>query len=129
MTDPAPPPRRVPTALLASVVPLIAAVTAVVTFTVTDDTSGSTTTGGKPTVQIQNFEFDPTPLMVAPDTTITVVNLDDARHTLTADTKGDFDTGELAGNQKATIKVGNSGKYSYFCQIHDYMQGVIEVGE
>ena len=47
-----------------------------------------------------------------------------AAHTLTAD-DGSFDTGTLDGGRSARISVDAPGRYRYFCDIHNYMTGVI----
>ena len=57
--------------------------------------------------------------------TLTVTNDDGTQHTLTADDKS-FDTGDLDGGAKATVKIGAPGKYAYHCDIHNYMTGTIE---
>ena len=87
--------------------------------------------GGEPAaggseVVIEGFAFSPTPLEVAPGTTITVTNRDSATHTLTAD-DGSLDTGNLGQGESATVTVGQAGEIPYFCKIHDYMKGVIRV--
>ena len=53
------------------------------------------------------------------------MNADGAAHTLTAD-DGSFDTGNLDGGASATITIDAPGRYAYFCDIHNYMTGVIE---
>ena len=121
----------VPTWALALVVPVIAVVAAVVTLTATDDgTSGASPAARaapatRDAVTIQNFEFSPDPLRVAAGAEVTVANADGAAHTVTAD-DGSFDTGNLEGGAKATIRVAAPGRYTYLCDIHNYMTGVIE---
>lgn len=63
--------------------------------------------------------------MVKAGSTLTVTNDDETVHTLTADDKS-FDTGDLDGGAKATVKIGAPGKYAYHCDIHNYMTGTIE---
>ena len=119
--------RRVPTAVLALVVPVAAAVIAIVTLSVTSETAGPTATSGKPTINIKDFAFGPDPLKVAPGAAVTVVNDDNTTHTVTSDRDGAFDTGDIEGRGTARIAVDGPGTYRYFCEIHDYMRGVIEV--
>ena len=57
---------------------------------------------------------------------MTVDNGDDTMHTVTADDKS-FDTGDIDGGAKGTITIDKPGKYTYHCDIHNYMTGVIEV--
>jgi plastocyanin len=129
------PHRSVPTVVLALIVPLIVVVGTIVTLNVTSDNSGgaSASSGGGggtaaagSAIVIKNFAFSPAPLKVKSGTTITVTNDDGTAHSLTADNKR-FDTHDLGTGDKATITVGAPGKYSYHCDIHNYMTGVIEV--
>lgn len=77
---------------------------------------------------IEDFAFSPDPLVVPVGTVVRVVNEDDAAHTATAD-DGSFDTGELAGGESGEITLSSPGETPYFCAIHDYMRGVIRVGD
>jgi plastocyanin len=120
---------RLPTWALALVVPVMAAVAVVVTLFVTDDSTGVAArpaAGGASgsAVTIQNFEFSPRTLQVDAGTKISVTNADGAAHTLTAD-DGAFDTGTLDGGGSTTITVDTPGRHAYFCDIHNYMTGVI----
>jgi plastocyanin len=120
---------RVRVAVLAVVVPLVAAVTAVVTLSVTDAPGSAAASPAKPdgtSVVISNFAFAPATLHVAPGTTIKITNQDGVAHTVTADGKA-FDTGDIAGGATAAITVKSPGRYAYHCDIHNYMTGVIEV--
>ncbi|MET0420650.1 MAG: cupredoxin domain-containing protein [Acidimicrobiia bacterium] len=121
---------RLPTVVLALIVPAIAVIAAVVTLNVTDEPGGggaSTDHGAAAgtTITIKNFEYAPPALNVAAGTTVKVVNADGTVHTVTA-TKGGFDTGDLQGGAQASITVSKPGRYTYFCDIHNYMTGVIE---
>ncbi len=55
-----------------------------------------------------------------------VTNDDGTAHTVTAADKS-FDTGDLDGGATATITLAKAGTYQYFCNIHNYMTGTIEV--
>jgi plastocyanin len=116
--------RRVPTVALALVVPVIAVAAVLITLNATSDSSGPGGQGGT-AISIKNFAFSPNPIAVKAGTTLTVTNGDGTKHTLTADDKS-FDTGELDGGAKATVKIGAPGKYTYHCEIHNYMTGTIE---
>jgi plastocyanin len=119
--------QRPPTVLVAMVVPVVAAVTAVVTLATTSGSEGPTPDGDTPAISIENFEFGPDPLEVEPGSTITVFNRDDATHTVTSEEDGGFDTGDLDGRGTTTIEAGDAGTYPYFCAIHEYMEGTVEV--
>jgi len=121
---------RVPTIVLALLVPAIALVTVVVTLNVTDDGSVAATGGGGSgvagdAVSIKNFQFSPSPLVVKAGAAVTVTNDDGTVHTLTAD-DGTFDTGNLDGGAKKTVTIDAPGTYAYHCNIHTYMTGTIE---
>jgi plastocyanin len=122
---------RLPTVVLALVVPLVALVTVLVTLNVTDDTTSAASSGnhGKvasgTAIAIKNFQFSPDPITVKVGATITVSNDDGTVHTLTADDKK-FDTGDLDGGAEKTITIDAPGKYTYHCDIHNYMTGTIE---
>lgn len=90
--------------------------------------AGGATAGGRGNVlTIKDFAFSPEPLSVPVGTVVKVVNEDDAPHTATADDMS-FDTGELARGESAEITLSAAGEFSYQCDIHDYMRGVIRVG-
>jgi len=121
---------RVPTIVLALLVPVVALVTVVVTLNVTDDGSvaapgdgGSGAAGNA--VSIKNFQFSPNPIVVKAGAVVTVTNDDGTVHTLTAD-DGAFNTGNLDGGAKKTITIDAPGRYTYHCEIHNYMTGTIE---
>ena len=122
---------RLPTIVLALLVPVVALVTVLVTLNVTDDSSSSAsdTGGGKAgsatTISIKNFQFSPDPFTVKAGTAVTVTNDDGTVHTLTSD-DDTFDTGDLDGGAKGTITIDAPGKYAYHCTIHNYMTGTIE---
>jgi plastocyanin len=115
--------------VLVLAVPLVSAIAVVTTLTVTADDSGPATGGGSgssTTITIRDFTYSPNPDTVPAQATLTVVNGDGTAHTLTADHAG-FDTGNLDGSGRATIRVGGPGRYAYHCRIHNYMTGTIVV--
>jgi plastocyanin len=114
--------RNAPTWLLALVVPVIAAIAVIVTLTTTSDNSVAI---APDTIVIKDFIFKPEPLQVKAGITVTVANGDDTRHTVTADDQA-FDTGDINGGGTGTITIDKPGKYTYHCDIHNYMTGVIE---
>jgi plastocyanin len=121
---------RVPTILLALLVPVIALVTVVVTLNATSDDTGAAATGTRrgaagTAIAIKNFQYSPDPIVVKAGDAITVTNDDGTTHTLTAD-DGAFDTSNLDGGAKTTITVTSPGTYAYHCDIHNYMTGKIE---
>jgi plastocyanin len=121
--------RRLPTIVLALIVPVIAVAAVLITLNATsDDTSSASSSGGSGSgaaVSIKNFQFSPNPILVKAGSTLTVTNHDGTTHTLTANDKS-FSTGNLDGGARATIKIGAPAKYAYHCEIHNYMTGRIE---
>ncbi len=117
---------KIPSALLALLVPLVTVVAVVITLSITSEPDSGTAAPSRPNaITIKNFAFSPTPIQVKAGATITVTNADRAVHTATAD-RGGFDTGHLDGGGHATITIDAPGKYTYHCDVHNYMTGVIE---
>ena len=97
----------------------------------TNDTADDMTGGGGSgeagtAIAIKDFKFAPETLKAKVGDKITVTNGDSATHTLTAKDKS-FDTGNLDEGAEGTITVSKAGTVEYFCNIHDYMTGTIEV--
>jgi plastocyanin len=112
-------------------VPLLAVATAVITLGTTSSPGArgaSVATGtqgpGAETILIENFAYEPPLLRVNVGASITVRNVDGAAHTATA-RNGSFDTGSLDGGAAVTIRISRPGRSTYFCEIHNYMRGVV----
>ena len=87
--------------------------------------SGSEAASG-PTIQIKNFAYNA--LTVAPGTTITVKNLDDAEHTVTSKEKGLFDADNVSqGSPKTFTAPDKPGTYAFICKYHSSMKGTLTV--
>lgn len=121
--------RRLPTVVLALLVPVVAVVTMLVTLNATDGSGAAASGGGRGAasnaISIRNFRFSPNPIVVKAGAAVTVTNDDGTVHTLTADDQS-FDTGDLDGGAAGTIIVKSPGRYAYHCEIHSYMTGTIE---
>jgi plastocyanin len=79
-------------------------------------------------VVIDNFAFAPETLTVAPGTQVVWINHDDEPHTVvSADGGRTFKSPALGTDDKFTFTFANPGIYKYFCSIHRYMAGTIEV--
>jgi plastocyanin len=76
-------------------------------------------------ITIHNFKFSPAPLTVRAGATLTVTNQDGTDHTFTADDHS-FDTGRFSSGSK-TIRLTNAGRFSYHCDVHNFMTGVVNV--
>ena len=96
--------------------------------------SASTQAGRQPTpdtvaeVVISDYKFTPMTLRVAVGTTVTWVNHDMARHSVTRNFSDEpFDSGLLGNQQVFTHTFGTAGSYSYICTPHSGMQATIVV--
>lgn len=83
-----------------------------------------------------NTAYDPDPITVSAGDVITVQNADNVPHTATSgtgssdpDTGALFDTGIVDGGASGTIDTAglDAGTYDYFCIIHPYMTGKLQV--
>ncbi|HEX9546539.1 MAG TPA: cupredoxin domain-containing protein [Acidimicrobiales bacterium] len=88
-------------------------------------TSSSVASFAADAVTIDNFRFSPTPLTVKAGTTLTVTNRDGTDHTFTADDHS-FDTGRFSSGSK-TIRLTSAGRFTYHCDVHNFMTGVVNV--
>lgn len=94
----------------------------------TTTTGVSTTTpasGATLAITIKNFEFSPNPAHVKVGQTVTVTNLDDTDHSLTAN-NGSFNTGVFSSGTK-TLTFNTPGTFQFHCMIHNFMTGTIIV--
>jgi plastocyanin len=79
-----------------------------------------------PTLTIKGFRYSA--LQVAPGTTITVKNLDDAEHTVTSDKKGLFAVADISSGTPKTFTAPTApGTYTFYCQYHASMHGSLTV--
>lgn len=92
------------------------------------DTTTGGGDGGKTSIVIKDFKFDPDKLTAKVGDKITVTNEDSATHTLTAKDNS-VDTGNLDKGASGTITLAKAGSIEYVCNIHDYMTGTIEVSQ
>lgn len=77
-------------------------------------------------VSIKDFAFEPNILTVTVGTTVTWTNSDPAQHEVASD-NGTFDSGIMNPNDQFTYSFSQPGNYSYYCKIHPYMFGMIQV--
>lgn len=120
---------RTKTLFLALLVPMVALVAVLLTRPHWDAAPTSLRrAGGANVVEIRNFSFVPSPARVAAGARVTVTNADSTTHTLSSQTAGLFDTGDLAGGTRSVILAPSKpGRYQIYCKIHNYMTGTIEV--
>ena len=80
----------------------------------------------KNTIIIKDNAFDPILLGVKVGDTITWINKDPYDHTVKA-SNGEFDSGTIAKGAEFSFTFTKEGKYEYFCAIHSFMTGTINV--
>jgi len=78
-------------------------------------------------VVMQNFAFSPKSLRIKKGTTVTWVNQDRAKHTVTAD-DGKFDSGDMPSGQTFAHKFDEVGTFPYYCLYHGDKGGVDMAG-
>jgi plastocyanin len=77
-------------------------------------------------ITIRNFDFG-APVSVAPGAVVSVVNMDSAAHTVTADQGSAFDV-DIRGGGTATFTAPTTpGTYAYHCTYHPNMHGTLTV--
>ncbi|MHA7278457.1 cupredoxin domain-containing protein [Arthrobacter sp. MDT2-2] len=97
-----------------------------------EDTAGAgTSTEAAPaeeaTITIADFEYV-MPEAIAPGATVTVINEDDAPHTVTAKDEGGFDV-DVSGGETVTFTAPDeAGEYAVICTYHPAMSGTLVVG-
>jgi len=77
-------------------------------------------------VRIDNFNFTPPTLVVAPGTTVTWTNADDSPHTV-REKDGKFTSAALDTDDTFSQTFTAPGEYEYFCSIHPRMFGKVVV--
>jgi plastocyanin len=87
--------------------------------------------GSEQGVTVQTFQFKPTPVVVPAGTKVSFTNQDDITHTVTSGTPDSPDgrfRHRLEGKgSTASVELGKSGVYPYFCERHRSMRGEIRV--
>ena len=77
-------------------------------------------------VSIQFEAFAPSQLDILSGETVQWTNVSERTHTVTSDT-GLFDSGEVPGGARFTLRPDAVGSYAYHCTIHPTMHGEIDV--
>jgi plastocyanin len=99
----------------------VSAPTGATTAPATAGTAGTSMT-------IAGFKYDPSPLTVAPGTTIPVKNTDGPEHTVTSDAAGLFKADDIKNGMTVSFTAPTKpGTYTYHCEYHSYMHGTLIV--
>lgn len=78
-------------------------------------------------VSIDNFNFSPSVITIAPGTTVRWTNRDDIPHTVVSDDKTTFKSAVMDTDEQFAFTFTKPGTYSYFCSIHPKMTGKVVV--
>ena len=78
-------------------------------------------------VWMQSNAFNPSSKTITHGTTITWTNKDSHNHTVTSNTSGVYDSGQLGQDQTFTFKFDSTGNFAYHCNNHSGMTGNITV--
>jgi amicyanin len=78
-------------------------------------------------ILIQNFQYTPQEFNISVGETVTWINKDSMKHTVTSDEGGELNS-TLFGNEESYSHTFNqTGEYSYYCIPHPFMTGKINV--
>ena len=83
-------------------------------------------TSGQPTVKIMDFAFNAPTITIHVGDTVTWTNGDPYVHSV-VEPNGEFRSDPLKTNSEFTHTFTKAGKFTYFCGIHSYMTGEIDV--
>lgn len=92
-----------------------------------DGTDAAASSKPVTTIEIANFKYAPPNATVKVGAKLTFVNKDNAAHTATAMSGGDFDSGTLKQGQKKVVTIAKAGEITYICQFHPFMKGKLTV--
>ncbi|HEU4444430.1 MAG TPA: cupredoxin family copper-binding protein [Nitrososphaeraceae archaeon] len=76
----------------------------------------------------ESNSFSPNPVEVKVGETVTWINDDSGRHTVTSK-DGVFDSGMMGKGQSFSFTFDKAGEYAYFCEPHPNMVGTVVVTE
>ena len=82
--------------------------------------------GPQAAVTIAGFQFTPKTITISAGEIVTWTNQDGTLHTVTA-VKGEFDSGFLSSGMTYSHTFTQTGVFSYSCNIHPFMTGVVNV--
>ncbi len=80
------------------------------------------------TVEMRGQIYSPADLTISMGSVVTWINQDNTDHTVTSD-GGLFDSGTIMPGGRFLFTFESPGVYSYHCQIHPTMKGIIRVTE
>ena len=78
-------------------------------------------------IQIANFAFSPSELIIKKGETVTWVNQDSVKHTITSDSGTEISSQLLSKSETYSHTFNTQGTFSYHCSLHSGMAGKIIV--
>lgn len=107
--------------------PLAAVLTALLSgLIVTVSSTHAATPGQHVDISIAKFAYGPQDITVAPGTTVTWINHDEAPHTVTSTDKS-FASKGMDTDDKYQHTFANEGDFAYICTVHPFMTGTVHV--
>jgi plastocyanin len=82
--------------------------------------------GGPPPVDIEFASYAPPQIQVLAGDTVTWQNMSSRAHTVSA-VDGTWSSAHIAGGDMFTHRFDATGAYAYYCQIHPFMRGEVDV--
>lgn len=81
-------------------------------------------------VTVEDYHFVPGEVRIEPGDRVRWTNEGNQVHTVTSDNPGreEFDSGRLSNGDEFTHTFQTAGAYAYHCEVHDSMNGVVQVG-
>lgn len=78
-------------------------------------------------VEIRDFAYSPSSLLIQPGDTVIWKNKDSVGHTVTSDSGDELDSSLLGNGDSYSYKFTTIGNYAYHCTPHPYMKGTVIV--
>jgi len=83
--------------------------------------------GDASSATIEGFRFCPGTVRVAAGTVVRWTNRDSAPHTVTSRAGGQFDSASFGQGRSWSHRFEQAGTFSYYCTLHPWMEGTVEV--
>lgn len=78
-------------------------------------------------MEIANFAFSPSTLIIKQGETVVWTNKDSAKHTVTSDSGSELDSPQLVSGETYSHTFNSKGTFDYHCTPHPYMKAKIIV--
>jgi len=79
------------------------------------------------TINIKNFAFSPSTIIIKAGTKVTWINTDSVPHTITSDSGSLLNSQQLTSGQSFSFTFNDPGSVNYHCAIHPTMKGSVVV--